>query len=69
MLYHDSALSLVRLAGRVIGHAPFSVTIDVLMKCSQSFRANGSDQEKIGRREGGKPSTKNSDEILDSNTG
>ena len=26
------------------------------MKCSQSFRANGSDQEKIGQREGAEPS-------------
>ena len=55
MLYHDSTASSRRLAGRVNEHALFSVTIDVLMKCSQSFRANGSDQEKIGRREGVKP--------------
>ena len=35
-----------RVAGRVIENAFGSVTIDVLMKCSPSFRANGSDQEK-----------------------
>ena len=55
-LHHASASSSTRLAGRVIEHALFSVTIDDLMKCSQGFRANGSDQEKIGRREGVKPS-------------
>ena len=50
--FHDSRVSSRRLAGRVVEHALFSVTIDVLMKCSQSFRANGSDQGKIGPREG-----------------
>ena len=41
-----------RLAGEVIEHALESATIDVLMKCSPSFRANGSDQGKIERWEG-----------------
>ena len=31
------------LAGRVIENPLVSVTIDVLMKCSSSFRANGCD--------------------------
>ena len=38
---------LARLAGRVIEHALVSATIDVLIKCSPSFRVNGSDQEKM----------------------
>ena len=62
----DSTASSRRLSGRVVEHALFSVTTDVLMKCSQSFRANGSDQEKIGRREGESPEERNSDEIEDS---
>ena len=35
-----------------------SVTTDLLMKCSPSLRANGSDQEKWHRTEGAEPSTK-----------
>ena len=43
----DQLPRLARLAGRVIENAFGSVTIvDVLMKFSLSFRANGSDQEK-----------------------
>ena len=34
-----------RLAGRVIENPLVSVTIDVLTKCSPSFRANGGDRE------------------------
>ena len=40
---------LARLAKRITENALVSVTIDVLMKCSPSFRANGSDQEKWQR--------------------
>ena len=50
--FHDSRASSRRLAGRVVEHAPFSVTIDVLMKYSQSLRANGSDQGELGPGEG-----------------
>ena len=45
----DSTKRLARLAGRVIESALVSVTIDVLMKCSPNFRANGIDQGKIER--------------------
>ena len=42
----DQLHRLARLAGRVTENPFVSVTIDVLIKCSPSFRANGSDQEK-----------------------
>ena len=37
---------LAQLSGRVIENPFVSVTTDVLMKCSPSSRASGSDQEK-----------------------
>ena len=43
---------LARLVGRVIQIALGTVTNDVLMKYSPSFRANGSDQGKIRTGEG-----------------
>jgi len=49
---HASVSSSTRLAGRVVEHALGIVTTDVLMNCSPSFRANGSDQEKIELWEG-----------------
>ena len=43
---------LARLVGRVVEHALETVTNDVLMKYSQSLRANGSDQGEQGHGEG-----------------
>ena len=43
---------LARLVGRVVEHALRTVTNDVLMKYSQSLRANGSDQGEKGAGEG-----------------
>ena len=37
--------NISRANGRVIGDPLVSVTIDLLMKCSPSFRASGSDGE------------------------
>ena len=45
----DQLHRLARLAGRVIENPFVSVTTDVLMKCSPSSRANGSDEEKMER--------------------
>ena len=47
--FQDSLASSRRLAGQVVEHALFNATIDVLMKYSPSFRANGSDQGKTER--------------------
>ena len=52
----DHVRRLARLLGRVIQIALGTVTNDVLMKYSQSLRANGSDQGERGPREGREPS-------------
>ena len=48
----DHVRGLARLVGRVVDHALETVTNDVLMKYSPSFRANGSDQGEQGHGEG-----------------
>ena len=48
----DHLRRLARLLGRVIQIALGTVTNDVLMKYSQSLRANGSDQGELGPGEG-----------------
>ena len=52
----DQLHRLAQLAGRASENPFVRVTNDVLMKCSPSFRANGSDREKWHRIEGGEPS-------------
>ena len=48
----DQLRRLARLTERVIQNALGCVTTDVLMKYSQSLRANGSDQGEQGHGEG-----------------
>ena len=48
----DHVRRLARLLGRVIQIARRTVTNDVLMKYSQSLRANGSEQGEQGAGEG-----------------
>ena len=48
----DHVRGIARLVGRVVEHALDTVTNDVLMKYSQSLRANGSDQGELGPGEG-----------------
>ena len=48
----DHVRGLARLVGRVVEQALGTVTNDVLMKYSQSLRANGSDQGEQGPEEG-----------------
>ena len=55
---------LARLVGRVIQIALGTVTNDVLMKYSQSLRANGSDQGELGPGEGRELSTLQPDAYL-----
>ena len=52
MPYRDHVRGLARLVGRVVEQALGTVTNDVLMKYSQSLRANGSDQGEQGAGEG-----------------
>ena len=52
MPFRDHVRGLARLVGRVVEHALGTVTNDVLMKYSQSLRANGSDQVELGPGEG-----------------
>ena len=52
MPFRDHVRGPARLVGRVIQIARRTVTNDVLMKYSQSLRANGSDQGELGHGEG-----------------
>jgi len=52
MPFRDHVRGLARLVGRVVERALETVTNDVLMKYSQSLRANGSDQGEKGAGEG-----------------